>query len=63
MPLQISSCDLPTPTILEEKAKQRAIEAEQEAAVAKQLATEAKKTSDRLVAKLRELGIIPDKLS
>ncbi|NES66913.1 MAG: Uma2 family endonuclease [Okeania sp. SIO2D1] len=58
-------------------AEQRAINAEQEAAAAKQQATNAeqevaavkeelaaaKKQSDRLLAKLRELGIIPDDFS
>ncbi|NES02757.1 MAG: hypothetical protein F6K22_07785 [Okeania sp. SIO2F4] len=44
-------------------AEQRAINAEQEEAAAKQQATEAKKQNDRLVAKLRELGIIAEEFS
>ncbi|NEP82267.1 MAG: Uma2 family endonuclease [Okeania sp. SIO3B3] len=44
-------------------AEQRAINAEQEAAAVKEELAAAKKQSDRLLAKLRELGIIPDDFS
>ncbi|NEP90533.1 MAG: Uma2 family endonuclease [Okeania sp. SIO2C2] len=44
-------------------AKQQAINAQQEAAAVKEELAAAKKQSDRLLAKLRELGIIPDDFS
>ena len=44
-------------------AEQRATNAEQEAAGVKEELAAAKKQSDRLLAKLRELGIIPDDFS
>ncbi|NET16358.1 MAG: Uma2 family endonuclease [Okeania sp. SIO1H6] len=44
-------------------AEQRAINAEQEAAAVKEELAAAKKQSDRLLAKLQELGIIPDDFS
>ncbi|NES74012.1 MAG: Uma2 family endonuclease, partial [Okeania sp. SIO2D1] len=44
-------------------AEQRAANAEQEVAAVKEELAAAKKQSDRLLAKLRELGIIPDDFS
>ncbi len=44
-------------------AEQRATNAEQEAAAVKEELAAVKKQSDRLLAKLRELGIIPDDFS